>query len=76
MLRRSGFEVQYSSYCNMFLFLPAAVMRLFGFTGQSSLDTSSPFDRLFYGLVYIESILVRYMSLPFGTGIAIIARKK
>jgi SAM-dependent methyltransferase len=76
LLKNSGFEVEYSSYWNMFLFLPAMVVRLLGFTGTSTFNKSGITSSIFSFLVYLESKLVPLFSLPFGTGIVVVARKK
>lgn len=76
LLNNAGFEIMHSSYWNMFLFLPAAIARLFGFSGSSSLNSKNFLNKLFYIIVYFESIFLRFFSLPFGTGIVIIGRKK
>ena len=76
LLSNAGFEIEYSSYWNTLLFIPAAITRIFGFSGSSSFNMSPWLNRLFYGAVFIESLLIPIISLPFGTGIVIIARKK
>ncbi len=76
LLNENGFKVEYSSYWNMFLFLPAMVIRLLGFTGTSTFNQSGITSSIFSFLVYLESKLVPTISLPFGTGIVVVARKK
>lgn len=74
-LLEGGFEVEYISYWNMTLFFPAALMRLAGRTGETSLEMPRLLDAIFLGIVKVESLLMRILPLPFGTGLVAIARK-
>ncbi|MDO8553006.1 MAG: class I SAM-dependent methyltransferase [bacterium] len=76
VLNDAGFEVEYASYWNMLLFIPAALMRLLGRSGDSSLRMPRLLNAIFFAVVKIESMLIRFISLPFGTGLLIIARKR
>lgn len=76
LLTSYGFEVEYGSYWNMLLFIPAAIVRLFGFGGGDSLKMSPWLNALFYKVVSLETLFIPFLSLPFGTGIVVIARKK
>lgn len=76
LLREAGFDVQYASYWNCALFFPAAVIRLLGFAGWRSLSLSSPLDKTILAVIKAESFLLPRISLPFGTGIVVVARKK
>ena len=75
VLEAAGFEVEYASYWNMILFLPAATMRLLGRSGESALALPRLIDAVFYFLVCIDTVIMRVVPLPFGTGIVCIARK-
>lgn len=76
LLEQNGFEVVFISYWNMTLFIPAALLRLFGHSGESSLALPAFLDALCLTLIRIEAFLLRFASLPFGTGLVVVARKK
>ncbi|MEK7106930.1 MAG: class I SAM-dependent methyltransferase [Patescibacteria group bacterium] len=76
VLNDAGFEVEYASYWNMLLFIPAALMRLLGRSGESALAMPRLLDAIFFAVVKIESLLMQSVALPFGTGLVVIARKK
>jgi 2-polyprenyl-3-methyl-5-hydroxy-6-metoxy-1,4-benzoquinol methylase len=76
LLNSGGFQVEYSSYWNMFLFVPAAVVRLLGFSGTSSFNQSRISNSIFTFVIFLETKLIPIFTLPFGTGIVIVARKK
>jgi SAM-dependent methyltransferase len=72
----AGFSIEKVSYWNMFLFFPAALARLLGKSGESSFHLPPILDHLFYALIWIEALCIRYFSLPFGVSLVAIARKK
>jgi SAM-dependent methyltransferase len=76
VLSAQGFEVSFMSYWNMLLFFPAALVRLLGRSGESSLLPTSPLNALFRMIVTTESKLIPHCSLPFGTGLVCYAIKK
>ncbi len=76
LLKEVGFEIEYSSYWNTLLFLPAAFTRIFGLSGEGSLKMSKFFDSVLYIIVLIESMLMPFLSYNFGLGIIVIAKKK
>lgn len=75
LLNKNGFEVDYSSYWNLFLFVPALIVRLFGFSGSSSLKQPKIVNSIFLFFIYIERMIMPNLTLPFGTGIIVLARK-
>ena len=75
VLEDAGFVVEYCSYWNMTLFVPAAIMRLLGSSGESSLSMPRWLDSIFFALVRIETLIMRAFSLPFGTGLVCVAKK-
>ncbi len=75
-LEQAGFAVEYASYWNMTLFVPAAALRLMGRSGENGLSLPKYLDALFLGIIRIESFLMRFMPLPFGTGLVMIARRR
>lgn len=76
VLHSAGFTVEYASYWNMTLFIPAALARLIGKSGESALAMPRWLDAIFFAIVKIESHLIRFVPLPFGTGLVVIARKR
>lgn len=76
LLEEKGFEVTYMSYWNTFLFVPAALMRLVGRSGESALALPTFLNALFFTMVRIEAFLLRFVPLPFGTSIVAIAQKE
>lgn len=75
LLKKNGFKVEYSSYWNLFLFIPALIVRLLGFSGSSSLKQPKIVNYILLFFIYIERLLIPYIVLPFGTGIIVIAHK-
>ncbi len=75
VLQKTGYRVEYCSYWNTSLFLPAAAMRLAGRTGDEALALPVWINALLYSVVYIESLVLRFVPLPFGTGLVVVARK-
>ena len=76
VLDRAGFDAEYMSYWNMTLFVPAALMRLLGRSGESALKMPRWLDAIFFAIVKAESLLIRLTPLPFGVSLVVIARKK
>ncbi len=78
LLEAEGFSVSYATYWNMLLFLPAALSRKLGLVNSQGETTELPriLDFIFRTIINIESLLVPFLSLPFGTGIILVARKK
>jgi SAM-dependent methyltransferase len=76
LLEQAGFEILYCSYWNMLLFFPAALVRMTGNSGAASLSLPKFLDALFFLIVKVESWLMPWASLPFGTGIVAVAQKR
>ncbi len=76
LLERSGFTVTYASYWNMSLLFPAALLRIFGVSGESSFAMPSFLDKIFFILVSIESLFIPLFGLPFGMSIVVFAEKQ
>ena len=76
LLDEAGYDTVAMSYWNMALFLPAALIRLSGRSGASSLALPRPLDVALSLLLLAESWVLRHIPLPFGTGIVAIARRK
>lgn len=75
LLAEAGYRVESASYWNATLFYPAAAMRLLGQSGEGGLSLPGPLNMVFLSIVKVESIIMRFMPLPWGTGLVVIARK-
>jgi SAM-dependent methyltransferase len=80
LLERHGFRIEYSSYFNTFLFLPAVVARfvekLLKKEKETPVDEVSPFvNKIFTEVFKSERNFLTGMSFPFGLSIIAIARK-
>lgn len=78
-LRKAGFKIDYISYYNTFLFLPAALQRLikkcFGETRNDS-DTAIPqllINKLLTKIFESEKFILRHIRFPFGLSLIAIA---
>ncbi len=74
-LESCGYDITYASYWNMTLLLPAALVRVLGLTGESTISGTSVLDPVFLAIVRVESFLMRYVSLPFGTSVIVVASR-
>jgi hypothetical protein len=77
ILEKAGFEIEYASYWNAMLLIPAAIVRVgTGKAGYSAFSMPKWIDSLFFWWVKFETLLMPYVSLPFGTSVFVYARKK
>jgi SAM-dependent methyltransferase len=77
LLFKSGYELDFMSYWNASLFLPAAVVRILGrSSGSSALILPKRADNLLFALLRAETSVMRHIPLPFGTGLVAIARHR
>ena len=79
-LSKIGFEVLYITYMNFLLFIPIVLKRRLDDwlkkEPESDVVEHSPFvNKLFLFILRIEGFLLRYVKLPFGVTILVIARK-
>jgi SAM-dependent methyltransferase len=81
LLKNSGFEIEFISYINFFLFLPAVLSRFL--KGKKKTEKHSPVDEvpsfintIFKALFSFERLPLRWLPLPFGLSILTVARKK
>jgi len=74
-LIRAGYTVEYLSHWNAALFVPAALTRLLGRSGESSFMLPRFLDTIFHTLIRTESALMRLTPLPFGISLVALARK-
>lgn len=81
LLRDAGFTIEYSTYFNTFLFLPAVLKRFYDkITGEKGeyrpVDDVSPgVNKLFTRIFMSERKLLMHFTFPFGVSILTIARK-
>jgi 2-polyprenyl-3-methyl-5-hydroxy-6-metoxy-1,4-benzoquinol methylase len=75
LLLRSGYELEFISYWNALFFLPAAIVRLAGRTGESALDAPHRLNKLLLAIIRAEIVVMRRISLPFGTSLVAVAHK-
>jgi hypothetical protein len=75
VLLRAGYRLEFMSYWNALLFLPAAVLRLAGRTGESALDGPIALNEFLLAIIRAETFMMRRTSLPFGTSLVAVARK-
>lgn len=85
-LKKSNFNITYSSYFNTILFPPIAAVRLLSkLTGNQQVSNTDKFgdfayspgiaNALLFALFNTERKLLPYVSLPFGVSIIIVASK-
>jgi hypothetical protein len=80
LLERHGFRIEYSTYFNTFLFLPAVVARffekMFKLEKETPVDEVSPLvNSVFTKIFRSERKFLGWMRFPFGLSINSIARK-
>ncbi|MBL1277263.1 MAG: class I SAM-dependent methyltransferase [Ectothiorhodospiraceae bacterium] len=81
LLRDTGFEVIKLSYCNTWLFPPAAAVRLVrkvfpkGNAGTELALPPAPLNAMLAMLFASERHLLRHMTLPFGISLLAVAKK-
>jgi len=81
-VEQAGFKVLRKSYCIMFLFFPLAALLHFRslFKRDKKIMTSvvplpSWLNLLLIGLLYLENLLLRFLDLPFGVSVILLAEK-
>jgi len=74
LFEKAGFFVEYLGHWNMLLLLPAILARVFGISGESSMNPGSFIDRLFTSIVTMEARLIPKVSLPWGVSIVSVAQ--
>jgi SAM-dependent methyltransferase len=74
VLESAGFAVEYVSYWNFCLFIPAAVARLLGRAGEDSLRLPSSLNLLFLWVVKLEVFCMRFVPLPWGVSLVVVGK--
>jgi SAM-dependent methyltransferase len=80
VVRRSGFELEHSTYVNITFFFPILIgrilMRLTGYRPESENNLTIGFLNGILGAIFgAEATLLRYISFPFGVSAICIARR-
>lgn len=78
LIRKSGFRVQKSSYFYSFLFLQAVVLFKLGllFGGKkTSVIPPKPINYLLLSLCFLEQKIIKFLPLPFGLSVFLVATK-
>lgn len=81
LAERNGWQVEYCSYFNSLLFLPAALARIWqnwqGGTTDPGLDIPpQPINRLLEWIFLLDRLLLGYFRLPFGLSLVLIATRQ
>ncbi len=76
LLSQAGYTVEYVSYWNCLLSIPAAGIRITGKTGEGGLTPPRFVNAVLTILVSIEATILRFMALPFGLSLVAVAEKK
>jgi 2-polyprenyl-3-methyl-5-hydroxy-6-metoxy-1,4-benzoquinol methylase len=74
VLQSTGYRVEYLSYWNAALFLPAVLARMLGSTGEGTFARSGRLENLMLEIVRIEASIIRKIPLPFGVSLVALAR--
>ncbi len=75
VVEKAGFEVMFVNYWNTILYPLALIARVTGNSGESSFSMPRIIDNLFYACIIVESVLMRWIPLPFGVSLVLVAKK-
>lgn len=82
MFKKSKWEIKKASYINCFLF-PLVLMSRWLILRPNTKEPKSdirktfpPINFLLFSLLYLESILIKYIDLPFGSSVICAVKKK
>lgn len=75
VFRDAGFELDYVSYWNSSLSIPAALLRRAGKSGGAGLTPPRFVNAILNAVVTIESWVLARVPLPFGLSVVAVARK-
>ena len=82
ILKKAGFEIEFISYWNFFLFAPIAIIKLikksFGKTTESDMnDTPKAINWVLKNILKLENFIIKQkIHLPFGISLVCIAKPK
>ena len=75
LLTNVGYEVEYVSYWNCAMLIPASILRFAGRSGEGGLTPPQFVNAILHGLVNLEAFILQYVSLPFGLSIVVLVKK-
>jgi len=80
LLSNSQLKVTRKSYFNFFLFPPIAIIRILVRLFKLPVKSENGFSHgiinsILHGIFYLESILIKYISFPFGVSILVVCKK-
>ena len=84
LLTRAGFRIERITYTNASLFVPMVLVRTYqrwrGLPEEAHAESditvpAAPVNLLLTGLVYVESLWLRWFDSPFGSSLLCLARK-
>jgi len=80
VLEQAGFEIERTTYANITFFLPILfvrkLMRLTGIKAESENNINvSALNGLFARMLGVESVILKFMNIPFGVSGLCVARK-
>lgn len=74
-VKKAGFYVEKISYFNTLLFIPILLFRII-FKQEDNLKMPAQIiNKLLFNIFNFENVLLRYLNLPFGLSILLIARR-
>ena len=74
-VKKAGFYVEKISYFNTLLFIPILLFRII-FKQEDNLKMQAQIiNKLLFNIFNFENVLLRYLNLPFGLSILLIARR-
>lgn len=74
-LTKAGYTVEYRTYWNMVTLPLVYILRLFGGGGGEALTQPPLIEKILSLILSVESKCIRYASLPWGSGLVVLARK-
>jgi SAM-dependent methyltransferase len=74
VLQNNGYTIEYISYWNAVLFLPALLTRLLGSSGEGAFALPKTVDGVLYSIVRLEAALMKAIPMPFGVSLVALAR--
>lgn len=83
LLTKSGFKILKTTYANFFLFPIILLLRIQSSLNPNKIQGSSDFslptallNNLLLGILKFESFLIKFISLPFGSSLICVSRKR
>lgn len=70
----AGYQVEFISYWNCAMLIPASILRLLGHTGDGGLTPPRLINYILTRLMQCEGAVLRKLPLPFGLSVTAVAR--